>query len=130
MEEHKEKGGNCDVDIAYQYLTFFLEDDERLEKIRKVMLVKFVLVSCGVLTSLARLNLAGLHQRRTPHWIPEEGADRSDHADDRGDTGEEEDGHGRDGEGVHEAAAAKVKAVHHTGRDDDGKEAADGLITM
>ena len=36
MEEHKEKGGNCDVDISYQYLTFFLEDDEKLEKIRKV----------------------------------------------------------------------------------------------
>lgn len=36
VEEHREKGGNCDVDIAYQYLTFFLEDDERLEQIRKV----------------------------------------------------------------------------------------------
>ncbi|ELT91228.1 hypothetical protein CAPTEDRAFT_161193 [Capitella teleta] len=35
VEEHKEKGGNCDVDIAYQYLTFFLEDDERLEEIRR-----------------------------------------------------------------------------------------------
>lgn len=35
VEEHREKGGNCDVDIAYQYLTFFLEDDEKLEKIRK-----------------------------------------------------------------------------------------------
>jgi tryptophanyl-tRNA synthetase len=36
VEEHKEKGGNCDVDIAYQYLTFFLEDDQKLEQIRKV----------------------------------------------------------------------------------------------
>ncbi|KAG1658907.1 Tryptophan--tRNA ligase, cytoplasmic [Nymphon striatum] len=35
VEEHREKGGNCDVDIAYQYLTFFIEDDEELEKIRK-----------------------------------------------------------------------------------------------
>jgi tryptophanyl-tRNA synthetase len=35
VEEHKEKGGNCDVDIAYQYLTFFLEDDEKLEQIRQ-----------------------------------------------------------------------------------------------
>lgn len=35
VEEHREKGGNCDVDISYQYLRFFLEDDERLEKIRK-----------------------------------------------------------------------------------------------
>lgn len=36
VEEHREKGGNCDVDIAFQYLTFFLEDDERLEEIRRV----------------------------------------------------------------------------------------------
>lgn len=35
VEEHKEKGGNCDVDVSYQYLTFFLEDDNRLEEIRK-----------------------------------------------------------------------------------------------
>jgi len=35
VEEHKEKGGNCDVDISYQYLTFFLEDDEKLAKIRE-----------------------------------------------------------------------------------------------
>ena len=36
VQEHREKGGNCDVDISFQYLTFFLEDDERLEQIRKV----------------------------------------------------------------------------------------------
>ena len=36
VEEHREKGGDCDVDISYQYLTFFLEDGEKLEKIRKV----------------------------------------------------------------------------------------------
>lgn len=34
-EEHRTKGGDCSVDISYQYLTFFMEDDERLEKIRK-----------------------------------------------------------------------------------------------
>ena len=35
-QEHREKGGDCDVDISFQYLTFFLEDDERLEQIRQV----------------------------------------------------------------------------------------------
>ncbi|XP_048773739.1 tryptophan--tRNA ligase, cytoplasmic [Ostrea edulis] len=35
VEEHKLKGGNCDVDVSYQYLTFFMEDDKRLEEIRK-----------------------------------------------------------------------------------------------
>jgi len=35
VEEHKEKGGDTDVDISYQYLTFFLEDDAKLEKIKQ-----------------------------------------------------------------------------------------------
>ena len=33
VEEHRRKGGNPDVDIAYQYLTFFEEDDKKLNKI-------------------------------------------------------------------------------------------------
>ena len=33
IEEHRKKGGNPDIDIAYQYLTFFEEDDKKLEKI-------------------------------------------------------------------------------------------------
>lgn len=35
VEEHKKKGGNCDVDVSFQYLRFFLEDDAKLEQIRK-----------------------------------------------------------------------------------------------
>nr|XP_023025888.1 tryptophan--tRNA ligase, cytoplasmic [Leptinotarsa decemlineata] len=35
VEDHRRIGGNCDVDIAYQYLRFFLEDDDKLEQIRK-----------------------------------------------------------------------------------------------
>merc|ERR1719422_521833 len=35
VEEHKEKGGDCSVDVSFQYLRFFLEDDDRLEQIRK-----------------------------------------------------------------------------------------------
>ncbi|KAG8223232.1 hypothetical protein J437_LFUL003583 [Ladona fulva] len=35
IEEHRQLGGNCDVDISYQYLTFFLEDDAKLEQIKK-----------------------------------------------------------------------------------------------
>jgi len=34
LEEHKKNGGNCDIDIPYQWLTFFLEDDDELEEIR------------------------------------------------------------------------------------------------
>ncbi|GMR59013.1 hypothetical protein PMAYCL1PPCAC_29208, partial [Pristionchus mayeri] len=35
VEEHREKGGNCEVDISYQYLRYFMEDDERLEEIKE-----------------------------------------------------------------------------------------------
>lgn len=35
VEEHRQLGGNCDVDISFQYLRFFMEDDQRLEQIRK-----------------------------------------------------------------------------------------------
>uniref|UniRef100_A0A158P871 Tryptophan--tRNA ligase, cytoplasmic n=1 Tax=Angiostrongylus cantonensis TaxID=6313 RepID=A0A158P871_ANGCA len=35
IEEHRLHGGNCDVDISYQFLRYFLDSDERLEEIRQ-----------------------------------------------------------------------------------------------
>ncbi|KAI9292462.1 tryptophanyl-tRNA synthetase [Neoconidiobolus thromboides FSU 785] len=35
IEDHQRDGGNPDVDVSYQYLSFFLEDDEELESIAK-----------------------------------------------------------------------------------------------
>ncbi|CAG8983692.1 hypothetical protein HYALB_00006261 [Hymenoscyphus albidus] len=35
VEEQREKGGDTEKDVSYQYLTFFLEDDEELEQIQK-----------------------------------------------------------------------------------------------
>ncbi|KAI1717139.1 tRNA synthetases class I (W and y) domain-containing protein [Ditylenchus destructor] len=35
VELHKELGGNCDVDTSYQFLKFFLDDDDKLEEIRQ-----------------------------------------------------------------------------------------------
>lgn len=35
VEEHRSRGGDCDVDVSFQYLRFFLDDDERLEQIRR-----------------------------------------------------------------------------------------------
>ncbi len=32
-EEQRRLGGNPDVDVAYQYLTFFLDDDAEIERI-------------------------------------------------------------------------------------------------
>lgn len=34
IEEHRALGADLDVDVPYQWLTFFLEDDEQLEDIR------------------------------------------------------------------------------------------------
>lgn len=34
VAEQREKGGDTEKDVSYQYLTFFLEDDEELESIR------------------------------------------------------------------------------------------------
>merc|ERR1712226_703325 len=56
IEEHRELGGNCDVDIAYQYLTFFLESDEELEQIKTDY-------TCGkLLTGELKAKLIGLLQ--------------------------------------------------------------------
>lgn len=33
LEEHREKGGNIEIDIPYQFLRFFMEDDEELARI-------------------------------------------------------------------------------------------------
>eukprot|EP00794_Sanderia_malayensis_P020612 gene20612-22646_t len=35
IEEHRKHGGDVTVDIAYQYLTFFLEDDDKLQQIKE-----------------------------------------------------------------------------------------------
>ncbi|BGP50216.1 tryptophan--tRNA ligase [Rhodotorula kratochvilovae] len=35
VEEHREKGGDPDVDVSFQYLTFFLDDDAEVEQIRQ-----------------------------------------------------------------------------------------------
>ena len=35
VEEHRKLGARIDVDIPYHYLTFFLEDDDKLEEVRR-----------------------------------------------------------------------------------------------
>jgi tryptophanyl-tRNA synthetase len=35
-EEHRRLGGNPDVDVAFQYLKFFEDDDAAIEEIEKV----------------------------------------------------------------------------------------------
>lgn len=33
VEEHREKGGDPDVDVSYQYLKYFMEDDDELQSV-------------------------------------------------------------------------------------------------
>jgi hypothetical protein len=39
LKEHREKGGDCSIDVSYQWLTLFLEDDAKLEHIRQVIAI-------------------------------------------------------------------------------------------
>lgn len=43
VEDHRKYGGDVTVDIAYQYLTFFLEDDAKLSQIKEVGALEFSL---------------------------------------------------------------------------------------
>ncbi|UYV62309.1 WARS [Cordylochernes scorpioides] len=47
VEEHRRLGGNCEVDISFQYLRFFLEDDARLEQIEKSYCAIYNTNLCG-----------------------------------------------------------------------------------
>ncbi|MEN2497765.1 MAG: hypothetical protein MHMPM18_002120 [Marteilia pararefringens] len=33
VAEHRENGGNCDIDVSFAYIYYFIEDDDRLEEI-------------------------------------------------------------------------------------------------
>ncbi|CAB3360568.1 Hypothetical predicted protein [Cloeon dipterum] len=72
VEEHREKGGNCDVDISYQYLTFFLEDDEKLAQIKQEYSSGAMLtgeLKKELITLLTAL--VGEHQKRRSQVTPE-----------------------------------------------------------
>lgn len=38
IEEHRKLGADLDVDVSYQYLSYFLDDDFKLEKIANVFI--------------------------------------------------------------------------------------------
>ena len=44
IEEHRKFGGDVTVDISFQYLSFFLEDEEKLQHIKEVCRV----ILCGL----------------------------------------------------------------------------------
>ncbi|KAL0231442.1 hypothetical protein GEMRC1_010846 [Eukaryota sp. GEM-RC1] len=72
VEEHREFGGNPDIDVSYQYLIFFLEDDIELKRIHDTY-------KCGEMLSgelkaiLIKLlqDLVQRHQERRNHVTAE-----------------------------------------------------------
>jgi tryptophanyl-tRNA synthetase len=71
-EEHRRLGGDTEVDVAYQYLSFFLDDDEELAKIGEV---GWILHICPKqLTSFLLQGLSGGPFTHGPvesqmHWV-------------------------------------------------------------
>lgn len=65
IEEHRAKGGNCDIDTSFQYLRYFLEDDGKLETIRSKYSTGEMLTGELKKETIAVLqNLVAEHQRR------------------------------------------------------------------
>lgn len=36
QEDHRTRGGNPDIDVAYQFLSFFEDDDEKMRRLAEV----------------------------------------------------------------------------------------------
>ena len=59
LKEHRRLGANVDIDVSYQYLTFFLEDDEKLYDIRDVSFVTWLNDVTKVITTV-RFRMIGV----------------------------------------------------------------------
>lgn len=59
VEKHRAEGANLDVDVSYQWLRFFMEDDDRLEQIGqdyksgKLLTSEVKMILCKVLSDFA-----------------------------------------------------------------------------
>ncbi|KAG8934048.1 tryptophan--tRNA ligase [Tulasnella sp. 418] len=62
-EEHRRLGGNPDVDVAYQYLGFFEEDDELYAKIAADYRAGTLLTECANVEKLYRISSAAYVKR-------------------------------------------------------------------
>jgi hypothetical protein len=73
-EEHRKYGGDTEVDVAYQYLSFFLDDDDELKTIGEVSLES---VSGRTGASELMVGVLGISRGPTAYW-PIEGKMYSD----------------------------------------------------
>ena len=64
-EEHRKHGGDCETDVSYQYLTFFMEDDKKLEDI-KMKYGSGKMLTGELKQELIKVlqNLVGAHRKR------------------------------------------------------------------
>lgn len=67
VEKHRELGANIEVDVAYQYLSFFLEDDAELERVTTHALARRRAPTHQSLTSFS-LSAARADWHRVQSW--------------------------------------------------------------
>jgi len=72
VEEHRKHGGNCDIDISYQYLSFFMEDDIKLAEL-KITYTNGELLTVDLKKELVKVveKIVGDHQERRSHVTDE-----------------------------------------------------------
>jgi tryptophanyl-tRNA synthetase len=71
-EEHQKYGGNVSIDIAYQYLTFFMESDSELEEIaRKYTQGELLSGQLKTITADLISSVVKQHQQRKLQITPE-----------------------------------------------------------
>ncbi|KAF2838733.1 tryptophanyl-tRNA synthetase [Patellaria atrata CBS 101060] len=76
LEEHREKGGNPDIDVPYNYLKFFLEDDDELAQIytdykKGTMLTSEIKKKCADVVSTFVTDFQGRRAKITDEMLDE-----------------------------------------------------------
>lgn len=100
-ELHREKGGNPDVDIAFQFLTFLLDDDVELERIRTVCLLTQNLSNAFI--------FVGVSKRRNAHRRAESHRHQTNSNGGGGDSGASRTNHRRGAETFYGATKAGLR---------------------
>ena len=67
VEEHRKYGGDTDIDVSFQYLSYFLEDDERLAQIGQVCCN---ISLCTSFTTIA--SISATQEYRSGQMLPRE----------------------------------------------------------
>lgn len=96
-------GGNCDVDTSFQFLRYFLDDDEKLGKIREVSYLIRLLVNNN--------DVVGLYEWSNVVRRSEERSNGSHSKDHWRFSRATQDDHGRDARKVHSHQEAGLRLL-------------------